>query len=154
MRVVLMPDSQTPVVVRGTEILSTDPVQQYRQKIARVTLDSMVQFVGLLDANGTVVEINKVALDAVGITLADVEGRPFWTTFWWQVSAAINDELRAMIARAAAGEFVRWDTEIYGRAGGKEAIILDASLMPVTGDRGTVGVLCDEGGDIAEETRR
>ena len=92
-----MPDSQTPVVVLGTEILSTDPVQQYRQKIARVTLDSMVQFVGLLDANGTVVEINKVALDAVGITLADVEGRPFWTTFWWQVSAAINDELRAMI---------------------------------------------------------
>ena len=31
-------------------------------------------------------EINKVALDAVGITLADVEGKPFWTTFWWQVS--------------------------------------------------------------------
>ena len=146
-----MPDSQTPVVVLGTEILSTDPVQQYRQKIARVTLDSMVQFVGLLDANGTVVEINKVALDAVGITLADVEGRPFWTTFWWQVSAAINDELRAMIVRAAAGEFVRWDTEIYGRAGGKETIIIDASLMPVKDDDGTVVYICAEGRDITEK---
>ena len=146
-----MPDSRTPVVVRGTEILSTDPVQQYRQKIARVTLDSMVQFVGLLDANGTVVEINKVALDAVGITLADVEGRPFWTTFWWQVSTAINDELRAMIVRAAAGEFVRWDTEIYGRAGGKETIIIDASLMPVTDDQGAVVFICAEGRDITEK---
>ncbi len=146
-----MPAQRPPIVVRGTEILGADPVQQYRQKIARVTLDSMVQFVGLLDANGTVVEINKVALNAVGITLADVEGRPFWTTFWWQVSAATNDELRAMIARAAAGEFVRWDTEIYGRAGGKETIIIDASLMPVTDDDGTVVFICAEGRDITEK---
>jgi len=53
--------------------------------LARITLDSMVQFVGLLDAQGTVLEINHVALDAVGIDLSDVEGKPFWTTFWWQV---------------------------------------------------------------------
>jgi hypothetical protein len=41
----------------------------------------MVQFVGLLDAHQTVLEINKVALDAIGISLVDVEGKPFWTTF-------------------------------------------------------------------------
>lgn len=41
----------------------------------------MVQFVGLLDAKGTVLEINQVALDGVGIKLSDVEGKPFWTTF-------------------------------------------------------------------------
>ena len=72
--------------VHGTEILATDTRQQYREKIARITLDSMVQFVGLLDAHGIVLEINKVALDAVGIGLSDVEGKPFWTSFWWQVS--------------------------------------------------------------------
>jgi hypothetical protein len=36
----------------------------------------MVQFVSLLDANGTVLEINHVALDAVGIKLSDLEGCP------------------------------------------------------------------------------
>src|SRR6186713_3311919 len=102
-------DTSRPVTVRGTEIVSTDPRQRYREKIARITLDSMVQFVGLLDAEGTVLEINKVALDAVGIQLSEVEGRPFWTTFWWQVSEEINATLREMIARAAHGEFVRWD---------------------------------------------
>jgi signal transduction histidine kinase len=56
-----------------------------------------------------------------------------------------------MIARAAAGEFVRWDTEIYGRAGGKETIIIDASLMPVTDDDGTVVFICAEGRDITEK---
>ena len=137
--------------VRGTEIRATETRHRYREKIARVTLDSMVQFVGLLDAQGTVLEINKVALDAVGITLADVEGKPFWTTFWWQVSEEINRGLRDAIARAATGEFVRWDTEIFGRSGGKETIIIDASLMPVVDDDGAVVFICAEGRDITEK---
>jgi hypothetical protein len=46
--------------------------------------------------------------------------------------------LKDMIARAAAGEFGRWDAEIFGRAGGQETIIIDASLMPVKDDNGKV----------------
>jgi PAS domain S-box-containing protein len=139
------------VKVRGTELLATDNPEQYRQKIARITLDSMVQFVGLLDAQGTVLEINYVALDAVGIKLSDVEGKPFWTTFWWQVSEEINATLRESIRRAAQGEFVRWDTEIYGRSGGKETIVIDASLMPVKDERGNVVFIAAEGRDITEK---
>jgi PAS domain S-box-containing protein len=139
------------IVVRGTEILPADSPRLRLQKLARITLDSMVQFVGLLDAGGTVLEINKVALDAVGIELSDVEGKPFWTTFWWQVSEEINATLRESIARAAQGEFVRWDTEIYGRAGGKETIVIDASLMPVLDDGGKVVFICAEGRDITQK---
>ena len=100
---------------------------------------------------GTVLEINQVALDAVGIKLSDVEGKPFWTTFWWQVSEEINATLRESIRRAAQGEFVRWDTEIYGRAGGKETIIIDASLMPVKDEQGKVVFITAEGRDITEK---
>jgi PAS domain S-box-containing protein len=139
------------VNVRGTELLASDTRERYRQKLARITLDSMVQFVGLLDAKGTVLEINQVALDAVGITLADVEGKPFWTTFWWQVSEEINATLRESILRAAQGEFVRWDTPIYGRAGGKETIIIDASLCPVKDEEGNVVFIAAEGRDITEK---
>jgi PAS domain S-box-containing protein len=139
------------VTVQETELLPDDPVRTRRQKIARVTLDSMIQFVGLLDAEGTVLEINQVALDGVGLTLAEVEGKPFWTTFWWQVSPEINDKLRASIRRAAAGELVRWDAEIYGRAGGKETIIIDASLSPVRDEEGNVVFICAEGRDITEK---
>jgi PAS domain S-box-containing protein len=143
--------AKQPIIVRGTEISAADTRQHYREKIARITLDSMVQFVGLLDAAGTVLEINKVALDAVGIKLSDVEGKPFWTTFWWQVSEEVNQGIRDSIALAAKGEFVRWDTEIYGRAGGKETIIIDASLMPVFDDDGEVVFICAEGRDITEK---
>ena len=55
------------------------------------------------------------------------------------------------IARAAQGEFVRWDTPIYGRAGGTETIIIDASLMPVKDDDGKVVFICAEGRDITEK---
>ena len=139
------------IVVHGTELVPSDARQRYREKIARITLDSMIQFVGLLDARGTVLEINKVALDAVGIDLTDVEGKPFWTSFWWQVSEEINATLKASIARAAQGEIVRWDTPIYGRAGGKETIIIDASLSPVFDDAGHVVFICAEGRDITEK---
>ena len=55
------------------------------------------------------------------------------------------------IRRAAQGEFVRWDTEIYGRAGGKETIIIDASLMPVKDEQGKVVFITAEGRDITEK---
>ena len=111
----------------------------------------MVQFVGLLDAQGTVLEINQVALDGVGIKLSDVEGKPFWTTFWWQVSEEINATLREAIRLASKGEFVRWDTEIYERAAGKETIIIDASLAPVKDEQGHVVFITAEGRDITEK---
>jgi PAS domain S-box-containing protein len=142
------------VSIHGTELLADDTQQLHRQKLARITLDSMVQFVGLLDANGTVLEINQFALDAVGIRLSDVEGRPFWTTIWWQVSEEINAELRASIDRAARGEFVRWNTEIFGLAGGKETIVIDASLTPVMDSEGNVAFITAEGRDITEKKER
>ena len=139
------------ISVRGTDIRANEARHQYREKIARVTLDSMVQFVGLLDAEGTVLEINKVALDAVGLTLADVEGKPFWTTFWWQVSPEINQGIRDAIARAVKGEFVRWDTPLYASPDGSVTIIIDASVMPVKDDEGKVVFLACEGRDITEK---
>src|SRR5579872_563718 len=140
-----------PLNLRGTQLLAGDSRERYRQKLARITLDSMVQFVGLLDADGTVLEINQVALDAVGIKLSDVEGKPFWTTFWWQVSDEIRETLKEAIRRAAQGEFVRWDAEIYGRAGGAETIIIDASLSPVKDEQGKVVFITAEGRDITEK---
>jgi PAS domain S-box-containing protein len=141
-----------PVVnARNAEFLASDTREEYRRKIARITLDSMVQFVGLLDAKGTVLEINQVALDGVGIRLSDVEEKPFWTTFWWQVSEEINATLKESIERASQGEFVRWDAEIYGRSGGKETIIIDASLMPVKNEQGQVVFITAEGRDITEK---
>ena len=139
------------VSVHDTQFAADDTRERYREKLARITLASMVEFVGLLDAKGAVLDINKVALDAVGITLSDVEGKPFWMTPWWQAADDASANLRDGIRRAAQGEFVRWETPIFGRAGGKETIVIDASLMPVKDRHGKVTFIVAEGRDITEK---
>jgi len=141
----------TLVLAHGTRISARDSKERHREKIARITLDSMVQFVGLLDAKGTVLEINPAALDAIGAKISDVEGAPFWTTFWWQVSEEVNQTLQESIRRASRGEFVRWDTAISWRARGQETIIIDASLAPVKDERGEVVLIAVEGRDVTEK---
>lgn len=63
--------------VHGTVIQSTDSPEHYRQKLARIALDEMYQFVAILDANGTLLEVNRAALEGAGLTLSEVEGKPF-----------------------------------------------------------------------------
>jgi PAS domain S-box-containing protein len=141
----------TLVLAHGTQISTNGPGERYRQQIARIALDSMGQFVGLLDAQGNVLEINRVALDAAGVSLSQVEGKPLWATFWWQVSDEVIQTLQTAIGRAGQGESVRWDTPIFGRAGGKETIVIDASLSPVRDEQGKVVFITVEGRDITEK---
>ena len=135
-------------LIHDLQISAGEPKERYRERIARIVLDSMVEFVALLDANGAVLEVNRAALDASGIKLPEVEGKPFWTTPWWQVSEATNRSLRESIARASHGEFVRWETPILHRAQGRETIILDVSLTPVKDEYGKVVFITVEGRDI------
>ena len=146
-----MRDSHSPVVVRGTEILATDLRHEYRQKLARIALDEMYQFVAVLDVEGTLLEVNRAALEGGGLTLSDVEGKPFWQCFWWGVSTEIQETLKAAITRCARGEFIRYDVEVYGRAGGKETIIIDFSMIPVKDSEGRVVFIVPEGRDITEK---
>lgn len=139
------------VMVRGTEILATDTSQQYRQKLARIALDEMYQFVAILDANGTLLEVNRAALEGAGLTLSQVEGKPFWECFWWAVSQEIRETLQNAVAQASQGEFIRYDVEIYGRAQGKGTIIIDFSIIPVKDETGKVVFLVPEGRDITEK---
>src|ERR1700722_18833866 len=137
--------------VRGTQILATDSPQQYRQKLARIALNEMYQFVAVLDAHGTLLEVNRAALEGGGLQLSDVEGKPFWECFWWGVSEETKATLKAAVARAADGEFIRYDVEVYGRAGGRETIIIDFSMIPVRDASGRVRYNVPEGRDITEK---
>lgn len=147
-------DAPRPIVVRGTALLPTDTHEQYAQKIARIVLDEMYQFVGVLDTEGTVLECNRPALDGGGLMPADVIGKPFWECFWWTVSRKAQEDVRDAVARAARGETIRYDVEIYGKKSGTETIIIDFTLRPVRDQDGRVVLLLPEGRDITEKKAR
>ncbi|MFC6672753.1 adenylate/guanylate cyclase domain-containing protein [Marinobacterium aestuariivivens] len=144
----------SPVVRVGTvTLVATNDPQTQREKLARIVLDSMYQFVGLLDADGIMLEINRAALEGAGIQLEEVRGKPFWEARWWAISEASRTQLRNLILRASRGEFVRQDFEVYGREAGREMITVDFSLLPVKDHNGKVVFLLPEGRDITEKKR-
>ena len=137
--------------LRDVALSQSDAPQTFREKLARVILDEMYQFVGLLDVNGMTLEINRAALEGAGIQLNDIQGRPFWEARWWQVSSETREKQRDLCGRAARGKFIRCDIEIYGRSGGEETIVIDFSLMPVRDQLGRIMFLLAEGRNITEK---
>ncbi|TNC49434.1 PAS domain S-box protein [Rubellimicrobium rubrum] len=144
-------DPSSAIRVREVELLEEDNFHRLREKLARIVMDEMYQFVGLLDANARLLEVNRAALEGAGIRLEDIRGKPFWEARWWTVSKDTMAEQQEACRRAAAGEFVRYDVEIYGRASGEETIIIDYSLIPVRDREGRVVFLLAEGRNITEK---
>lgn len=137
--------------VRSVELKADDDLQTHREKLAKILLDDMYQFVGLLDAEGILLEVNRAALEGAGILMEEIQGKPFWEARWWQVSEEIRNKQKEAVQRAAAGEFVRYDEEIYGQGSGEGTIIIDYSLNPVTDTSGKVVFLLAEGRNITEK---
>ena len=109
------------------------------------------QFTGLLEPDGTVVEINDAALDFGGFDREEFIGNPFFETRWWTHSEAVYDEVQSAIERAAGGEFVRYETEVRG---GDGLATIDFSVKPVTNEDEDVSLLVVEGRDITDQQRR
>jgi PAS domain S-box-containing protein len=128
-----------------------DDLQTHREELAPIVLDEIYQFVGLLDTAGMTLEINRAALEGAGIRLDEIQGKPFWEARWWQVSMETQEYQRELVQRASRGEFVRSDIEIYGKAAGKETIIIDFSLLPVRDQTGKIIFLLPEGHNITEK---
>jgi PAS domain S-box-containing protein len=139
--------------VRDVTLHATDDVQTHREKLARIMLNELYEFVGLLDANGTTLEINRAALDGAGIELDEIRGRPFWEARWWATTKEVQNEQREVIRRASEGEFVRRDFEIYGQQGGQETILIDYSLLPIKDRTGKIVFLLPEGRNITDKKR-
>jgi len=144
-------EQDSTLKVREVTLSDQDNVQTYREKLARIILDEMYQFVGLLDAKGMTLEINRAALEGAGIKLRDIQDKPFWDARWWQVSKETREKQRELCGRAAKGEFIRCDIEIYGQSSGEETIIIDFSLLPVRDHDGKIVFLLAEGRNITEK---
>jgi PAS domain S-box-containing protein len=114
----------------------------------RAIFDHTFQFMGVLTPEGRVLEINRAALEFGGLTAEEVVGRRFWETGWWEGLPAEQERLKSAIARAAAGEFVRYEADLPDVDGMTRTV--DLSLKPVRDDQGHVVFLIPEGRDISE----
>ncbi|MCU4926697.1 PAS domain S-box protein [Halobacteria archaeon AArc-dxtr1] len=121
-----------------------------RQRQFEAVFNNTYQFTGLLEADGTVVEINETALQFGGLNRDDVVGKPLWETHWIETDRA-TETVRRGVERASEGEFFREQLTIRGQA--RQAVI-DFSIRPISDDDGTVQRLVPEGRDITSLKNR
>ena len=108
--------------------------------------------VGLLDTDGTVLDVNETALSYVDAALGDVRGDRLWETPWWSHSEDVRADLRRWIRRAAEGEYV--DFEVPNPGPDDETRYIAGTVRPVTDETGSVGSLVISGHDVTERRRR
>ena len=112
----------------------------------RAIYDSALQFIGLLDTDGTVIDANATALSFIDQPLSAVAGRLFWDCPWWTHSTESVEQCRRAVQRAATGEIVRMQT-VHIAPNGRR-IEVDFSLKPMQDHDGRITHLIPEGRDI------
>jgi PAS domain S-box-containing protein len=121
----------------------------------RAIYDGTLQYIGLLSPDGTLLDANRASLefagDAFGSKREHVVGRPFWETVWFVHTPGAPEKLRECIARAGAGEFIRYEAPLMRPSG--EQVIFDFSLHPVRNKQGDVVLIVPEGRIITDRKR-
>ncbi|WP_323190116.1 PAS domain S-box protein [Halostella sp. PRR32] len=108
--------------------------------------------VGLLEPDGTVIEINRTAMEYIDATLEDVTGELFWETPWWGGNNAKQSEVKKWTERAANGEYVDFEADLTRTDG--EQYTLSGYFRPVTDDDGEVVSIIVSDRDITERKKR
>lgn len=106
--------------------------------------------VGLLDTDGTVLDINETALEYVEASREYLIGDSFWETPWW--TEGYGAAVKQWIAEAANGEYVEYEADHPTEDGGKATVV--GSFRPVRDDDGTVSRIIVSAKDVTQRRRR
>ena len=85
--------------------------------------------IALLRLDGTIIEVNKTALEIGRLTLGEVKDQKFWNAYWWHITPHMKQELQAAIQRSAEGEPVRYEMPAHDTEG--DRVIIDLSIKPI-----------------------
>jgi len=121
------------------------------ETMLRAIFDQTFQFIAVLKLDGTVLKVNKTAMDFVGIEEPEILGKPFWRTPWWTHSDAGQKRLEKAVHGACKGEFIRYETTHVAPDG--TVMNIDFSIKPVRDETGKTVFLIAEGRDISEFRR-
>jgi PAS domain S-box-containing protein len=114
----------------------------------RGIFDSTLHFIGLMSPDGTLLEVNRAALEFGGVSREEVIDKPLWEARPWTHDPEVQVRLRDAVRRAAAGELVSFETRVLG-ADDRLAIVA-FSLKPLRDEDGEVVLLVPEAQDVTE----
>ncbi len=115
----------------------------------RAMVEHSARAMALLAADGTILEANSHALDALDRTRETAIGEPFWAALTWS-APDLEQRLQASINAAAHGVTVGHEMAFDN---GPEPTTIDLSLTPVADALGDVVLIVTEWRDITDRAR-
>ncbi len=116
-----------------------------RERRFEAVFDNTYQFTGLLEPDGTILEVNETALSFGDLELDDVVGEPVWETAWFQLCDAARETAIEGVERARQGELFRDELRVQGA---DRTALIDFSIRPITDRNGEIQLLVSEGRDV------
>ena len=108
--------------------------------------------VGLLDTDGTILDVNQTAVEYIDGTREEVTDSLFWETSWFSHSAALQQEVKQWVTEAASGEYVEFEADLQHPNG--DPYTVEGVLRPVTDTDGTVTSILISDRDVTERKAR
>jgi PAS domain S-box-containing protein len=125
-------------------------LEQFKQQYDAI-FDDEETFIGRLDTDWRMLEVNDTALAFIDAEREAVIGELFPETPWWENASVDRETLEDHLQRATDGETVRFDAKLRGVEGQRRFV--DVVLFPVTDENG-INSLMAIGRNITELKRR
>jgi len=142
---------ETRLYAYGRDITAEKNAHDAREKSEarlRSLFETSYQHQGLLTPDGTLMDVNAMALHSIGLALEDVVGRALWQMPWFTGTPGMSEMIRNAIIEAAAGQAQRREIEVDLPQGGQRW--LDLTLRPMPDQDGTISFIVWEAVDMTE----
>lgn len=117
----------------------------------RAFFDQGPLFAGIMALDGSIIEANRLSLEACGYTREQVVGKRFCDCPWWCQSEALMQQIKLAVAQTAAGQI--FDAEMpYFVADGSQRMV-HLIVLPIKDETGRVAFLAPTGSDITDLKR-
>ncbi len=157
-----LPDGRKIVISMAKDVTVIKGIEteliRWSQRPFRAIFEQTFQLLWLMEPDGTLLNVNRVALDLVEFDFLDVVTRPFWQLPWWNADRKVlekdallsgtQQQLKEAIAKTASGEYIRYEVDIFTAKNSVKT--LDFYLRSVTNEKGKPILLIAQGRDITE----
>ncbi|HSL31274.1 MAG TPA: PAS domain S-box protein [Anaerolineales bacterium] len=135
------------VVERTRQLeLANRELDNSRKEIQAI-LDSMSTLNAKVALDGTLLFVNKIAMQASGLAPDELMNSSFLEGPWWTFDPEVHRRVKEAFARARSGAPVKYDERIFVFG---QVLTIDFSLTPMVGEDGRVEYILAEARDITK----
>jgi PAS domain S-box-containing protein len=140
---------------RQLEVANHD-LDNSRKEIQAI-LDSMSTLNAKVALDGTLLFVNKIAIQASGLSVDELMKTNFLDGQWWAYDLQVQQRVKTAFEKACSGLTINYDEKIFVFG---QILTINFSLTPMLGEEGQVEYILAEGRDITrrihaeEEIRR